>query len=124
MSILLNCHREQDMSIREVDGAIHDLSERGAHIQTPGWCRFAVKEMLEVAEKVDITPPRVKKEILVWPEASATAEEIHYALKVSDPQGNIKVYNPNPAALFPQYLGDFKSAPGFIPQMKVTEKVI
>lgn len=113
------------MSIKEVDTAIRELSITDDFLQTPGWCRYAAQKMAGVADQADQTPPKATKEILVYPSPSEEAEEIHYAFRVSCPgEPDKTVYNPSPTALFPQYLGDFESAPGLIPQMIVTEKVL
>lgn len=113
------------MSIKEVDTAMRELSITDDFLQTPGWCRYAAQKMAEVADQADQTAPKATKEILVYPSPSEEAEEIHYALRVSSPDQSTQiVYNPNPTGMFPQYLGDFGSAPGYIPRMIVTEKVL
>lgn len=106
-----------------MDQAIHKLSLDNDLVQAPGWCRYAAEEMRKVAEEADKTAPKAKIEIIVYPEASADTEEVHYAVRVSSPEGDM-VFNPNPAPWFPQYMGDYKLAPGFIPRMKATEKVL
>jgi hypothetical protein len=110
------------MSIKEVDSAIRNLSINDEHMQTPEWCRYATEEMIKVAEKADVTPPHAKIEILVYPKASA-AEKIHYAVRASSPEGD-EVFNPNPAPLFPQYIGSFNQAPGLISRMIVAQKIL
>ena len=111
------------MSIKEVDVAIRKLQMNDSLVDVPGWCRYAAEKMEQVAIEADKTAPQTIKEILVYPDASVAQEEIHYALRVSSPEGTI-VYNLNQAGMFPKYVGDFESAPGLISKMKVTEKVL
>lgn len=111
------------MSLTEVDNAIRDLPFKDDHIQTPGYCRYAVEKMMEEATEADKTIPFVKKEILVWPKASDCATT-HYALKVSDSHGGSLAYNPNRAAGFPIYYGPLETAPGLISMMTVAQKIL
>ncbi len=111
------------MSVKEVAEAIYRLQREDEKVQSPGECRYAAGKMMSVAQKADISPPHAKTEYLVWPEAEAGVEKIHYAIRVSDGT-EVKTFNPSPAAGFPQYNGNSELAPGLIPQMKVTERVL
>lgn len=113
------------MSLGEVEHAIRKLSQEGDHVQTPGWCRFAAEKMLETATKADKTAPLAIKEILVYfpSDQSPEGETVHYALSAKSPKGKTIVFNPNPAAMFPQYIGPLDLAPGLIKQMTAIEKV-
>jgi hypothetical protein len=112
------------MGMKEIESAILDLRFIDDNIESPGMCRYAAEKMLEVASDANKIEPKAIIEILVWKEASPTETEIHYALQVSYRDGEKIVFNPNPATLFPQYIGPIYQAPGLIPQMRVTKKVL
>lgn len=114
------------MSIREIEHAIRELSEKDDHIQTPGWCRYAAEKMLEAAREADKTAPLAVKELLAYcpSDQSPAGEEVHYAFSARNPEGPHIVFNLNPTAMFPEYIGRLDLAPGFIKKMTVIEKVL
>lgn len=106
------------MSIEEICSEIYKLQRKDPWVQTPHNCRYAAEEMMRVAIEADQTPPHVEVDILVYPKASPN-EGVHYAVKAGP-----LVFNSVRTAGFPLYFGPLKNAPGLIPHMKVTEKVI
>ena len=111
------------MCIEEVHRAIERLKETDISLHVSGLCRTSAEKIAKTARAADKKPPKVGVSFLAWPKASA-GETVHYAVELVSPEGD-EVVNLCPAGnLFPEYLGDKKTAPGYLRQMEPAEKVL
>lgn len=111
------------MSILEIRDAIINLQINDELVQSPGFCRYAVKKMRAVAIEANKTPPVAEVKVVFWKPCGRlrSKEEVHFALEVD--AGNERyIFNTSQAAQFPKYCGSFDRAPGLLSKMRYYSK--
>lgn len=104
------------MSYHEVYNAISALRLEDERLETPGNCRYSASKMMRIATRADVTRPLTHKSFVVY--GPPSGEQAHYAFRADG-----IVFNITPENGFPQYIGEFREAPGKIPQMRSIDHI-